>query len=140
MTVRGSVARKGAGEDGAAGAVLLLAAVVMLAVTVPIVVAVIDVSATAARARGAADAAALAAMTTSPVLTTGDHEDAVTAARTVARANGTRLVETDKAGWPLRFSAEVEAIPALPWVARLTGGLRERATAALRPATATPGQ
>ncbi|MGH8902205.1 MAG: hypothetical protein ACRDYA_11120, partial [Egibacteraceae bacterium] len=79
----------------------------------------------------AADAAALAAMAASPVVS-GAGLPEREAAR-AASANGARLVEVDTAGWPLRVRVTVEVQPGLEFRGLLMPPLRAHATAAARP-------
>lgn len=125
-------------DDGAAGMVTLFAVVLMLIGAVAGIAAAGDLSVTAARARSAADAAALAGIAMSPLVAAGDlaaFDDVMAgaAAREVAHANRARLVADDTGGWPLRYRVTVEVEPATGWVRRLVGPARAEAIAAVRP-------
>ena len=123
-------------QDGAAGVVVTLGVALLLSVTGTMLAATADLMATAARARAAADAAALAGMATSPLVTPAAPaagESAESAARRFAAANGAELTRSDVEGWPLRYRVMVEAAPSLTWVQRIVGSVPAGATAAVRP-------
>ncbi|MGH8887138.1 MAG: hypothetical protein ACRDYX_18595 [Egibacteraceae bacterium] len=119
------------GDGGAVGLLTVIGGLVVAALALAVILTAAGVGVVAARARTAADAAALAAMAASPVFSGGgrpEHE----AAR-VASANGARLVEVDVAGWPLRVRVTVEVQPRRELGGMLMPPLRAHATAAARP-------
>ena len=123
-------------SDGAAGMVVLFAVVLFVVGAVAGIAAAGDLSVSAARARSAADAAALAGIAMSPLVATGGPDafaDPGATAREVADANRARVVDEDTAGWPLRYRVAVEVEPATGWVRRLVGPIRAEAVGAVRP-------
>ena len=130
-------------QDGATGLVMVLTVAVLLPVMGTVLAGAADLLVAAARARAAADAAALAGMATSPLVTapagaTGvDAGDASpgAAARRIATANGAELTASDEKGWPLRYRVVVQAAPRMAWVRRIVGSVPATATAAVRPRT-----
>ncbi len=112
---------------------MLLASLLLGAAAVGLVT-VVDVSLAAARARTAADAAALAAMSSSP-LAGGDDAPAV-AARAAAAANGARIAATDDRGWPLRYAVHAAVAPRTRVARSVVAVVQTRATAAVRPSGA----
>ena len=125
-------------DDGAAGMVTLFAVLLFLGAAIAGIAAAGDLGVTAARARSAADAAALAGIATSPLVSAGDpgaftDPPAGAAARQVAAANQARLVGDDTGGWPLRYRVTVEVEPATGWVRGLVGPVRAEAVGAVRP-------
>lgn len=125
-------------DAGAAGMVTLFAVLLVLAGAIAGVTAAGDLSVTAARARAAADAAALAGIAMSPLVAAGESAvfadwPAGAAAREVAHANRARLVAEETVGWPLRYRVTVEVEPATGWVRRLVGPVRAKAVGAVRP-------
>lgn len=120
-------------DHGAAGLVTLFAAVLILVVATAGITAAGDLSVTAARARAAADAAALAGMATSPLVGFGDVQAADDAAGRVAEANRGRLIGTRTSAWPLRYGVTVEMDPLTSWVRRFVGPVRAKAAAGVRP-------
>ena len=129
-----------AAETGNAGLVTVLATVALLTAAGAGLVAAGDLAWTAARARSAADAAALAGMATSPLVTPLPETSPQEAARTVATANGAAVVRSDLRGWPLRYRVTVRVEPALGWVRRALGQVTARAAAGVRPRTPTSGR
>jgi hypothetical protein len=111
---------------------MVLTATMFVAVGLTAVAAVGDVTLTAARARAAADAAALAAVGTSPLVSGGRSSPRVAAEQT-AHANDAEVVAVDAQGWPLRYGVTVTVQPALAWVAAITSGQQARSVAAVRP-------
>lgn len=120
-------------DRGSIAVVTVLAMLLVLAVMGPALVAVTDLSVTAARARAAADAAALAGAATSPLVARGAPEHPDAAARAVTRANTAVFVRSDLRNWPLRYGVTVEVAPQTSWVRRIVGALREEAVGAVRP-------
>jgi hypothetical protein len=94
------------GDRGAAGLLTLGGALVACAVALAVVLAVTSVGVTAARARIAADAGALAAMGASPLAGGAGSPDKE--AVRLAAANGATVVAVDRSGWPLRVVVEVQ--------------------------------
>ena len=127
-------------ERGAAGLTVVLGAVVVLVVGLAGVTAIADLALTSARARVAADAAALAAVGASPLAGAGAGApaDPQAQARQLAAANDAELVATDDFGWPLRYGVTVAVQPSTAWVRRLVGPVRAGAAAALRPRRSDP--
>ena len=130
---RGPHAERG---SAAVSTVLLLA--LMLTVGAAAVIGVTDLAAATAHARTAADAAALAAAGTSPLVPgpkgpRGRPEMPADAARRVAEANDARLLTTQLDQWPLRVTVEVQVQPVTAWVRRAAGPITATATAAVRP-------
>ena len=128
------------GEAGNAGLVTVLATVALLTAAGAGLVAVGDLAWTAARARSAADAAALAGMATSPLVTPLSSSSPQEAARAVATANAAAVVRDDLRHWPLRYRVTVRVEPALGWVRRLVGEVTARAAAGVRPRTPIPAR
>ena len=126
-------------QDGAMGIVVVLAVAVLFPMVGALLAGAGDVLVAAARARSAADAAALAGMAASPLVTSpadsagGASPEA--AARRIAASNGAGLTSSDVRGWPLRYRAGVEVAPRLAWVRRIVGSVGATATAAVRPRT-----
>lgn len=124
-------------QDGATGLVVILAVVLLLPAVGTMLAGAADLMVTSARARAAADAAALAGMATSPLVTPAagsiEGESAQSVARRLATANGAKLTRSDLRGWPLRYRVAVEAAPSLAWVRRIVGSVSAGATAAVRP-------
>ena len=121
------------GDDGAIAVVTMLALVLFTTGVLAGLAAAADLSLAAARARTAADAAALAGMAASPLVAVGTGDTPGEAARIVARANGARLVAEDTDRWPLRYRVTVEVAPATAWVGRIVGPVRAQAVGAVRP-------
>jgi hypothetical protein len=123
---------------GERGSVMLLTVVLgSLGLTgaVGLVLVAVDLGVASARARVAADAAALAAVQASPVIG-GDGERSAHAAAAAA-ANGARMsrcAEGPPPGWPWTVDCEVAVVPQLRAVRALAPPLRARAAAALTPA------
>lgn len=122
-------------QDGSVGLVTVLAVALVLPLGAAILAGAADLALTAARARSAADAAALAGMSTSPLVAPGVDVSPDEAARRVAVFNGAELRRSDARGWPLRYRVVVETAPRTGWVRRIVGRVREAATAAVRPRT-----
>lgn len=120
-------------EDGAAGLTVILGAVLVVTVGLAGVTTVADLALTSARARTAADAAALAAVGTSPLAAGAASDDPRAAARRLAAANHAQVVDLQAHGWPLRYGVTVAVQPSTPWVRGLVGPLQAGAVAALRP-------
>lgn len=120
-------------ERGAAGLIMVLATVLVLLVGLAAITAIADLAVTSARARVAADAAALAAVATSPLAGGGIRPDPRSQAQRLAAANHAELVDVQPSGWPLRYGVTVAVAPSTPWVANLVGPVRAGAVAALRP-------
>lgn len=112
---------------------MVLASVLVLVVGLAAVTAVADLAVTSARARVAADAAALAAVGASPLAGGAAHRDPRAQAQRLAAANHAELVDVQAGGWPLRYGVTVAVEPRTPWVAQLVGSVRAGAVAALRP-------
>jgi hypothetical protein len=128
-------------DRGSAGLTLILGAVLMVTVALAGVTAVADLALTSARARSAADAAALAAVATSPLAGGGAGADPRAEAQRLAAANRADIVELAPHGWPLRYGVTVAVEPSTTWVRRLVGPVRAGAVAALRPRrTPSPSQ
>jgi hypothetical protein len=114
-----------AGEAGGAGVLTILAGVLVTVVAGALVAAATDVGVSAARARTAADAAALAAIGASPLV--GGDNRPVEAAAELAAANGAGLVPGTAGpggagvpgGWPRRVEVRVGVRPAIPLVRAL---------------------
>lgn len=121
-------------DAGAAGLVTLSAVALMTALVAVTLGGVVDVASTAARARTAADAAALAAAATSPLVAgIGASQRPADAAGEAAAANGARLLGTDLRDWPLRVEVRVSLLPRTPWARRIVGPSEARAVAGVRP-------
>lgn len=130
------------GDGGAAGLTVVLGTMLVLTVAVAGVTAVADLALTSARARTAADAAALAAVGVSPLARgatgagasgAGAGVDPHAQARRLAAANDAEVVDIEPLGWPLRYGVTVAVDPSTEWVRRLVGPVRAGAVAALRP-------
>jgi hypothetical protein len=125
--------RRPADDNGGIGLLLVMGSFIVLAAGLVLIATVTDLGIAAARARTAADAAALAAMST-----TG--EDACTAARAAAEANGAllRRCDTDRhhlvdaTAYPA-VEVEVDVHPANALTRSLAGPVPARAAAALHP-------
>lgn len=120
-------------EGGAIAIVTVLALVLFTTGVLAGLAAAGDVSLAAARARTAADAAALAGAGASPLTAPTPADDPREQAARVARANGARLVAQDLDHWPLRYGVTVEVDPATAWVGRIVRPVRARATGGVRP-------
>ena len=125
--------RRCSDDDGAIAIVTILALVLFTTGVLAGLAAAGDLSLAAARARTAADAAALAGIGASPLVGVASARAPAEAARTVARANGARLVREDTGRWPLRYGVTVEVEPATGWVRRIVGPVRAEAVGAARP-------
>jgi len=112
---------------------LAMALCLWLAGGVIVVTALTDLGVAVARARGAADAAALAGMAASPLA--GGSGAPRPAAVEAAAANAATLVATEEDGWPLRYAVTVSVQPLSPLVVAIAGPVQAKATAAVRPAT-----
>lgn len=135
--------RVGRGDQtGGAGLLAVLSATVSLALALVAVTAVCDFGATAARARVAADAAALAAMAASPLA--GGHGDPDAAARRLAGANDAKVTAVERspgtlgevpgtAGWPFAVTVEAAAIPRTGLVHAVVPAVVARAAARVEP-------
>ena len=123
------------GQEGAAGLTTVLAVWIALAVTGVVLASAGDLAFTAARARAAADAAALAAMATSPLVGPSPLEDARATAQRVAAANGATITRGDDTGWPLRYRVTVTVQPRTALVSRTVGPVAATAMAGVRPRT-----
>lgn len=132
-----------AGERGSVALLVLAGGITLLAAALFVLSVVADIGVTAARARTAADAAALAAVGTAPLL--GGDGSACTAAREVAEANGAEVVrcelgEASSGGQPNPgVRVEVETRPTSPIARTLVAAIPARAAAALRPRDALSG-
>jgi len=116
----------------------VLGTFILLCVGLAVLSAVTDLGIAAARARTAADAAALAGAGASPLV--GGDGDTCDHARRGAEANDGRLLRcrpaaTVAAGASVGSGIEVEVavVPRNPLVRRLVGDVRARAAAGLRP-------
>ena len=129
------------GDDGAAALTVVLATLLVAALALAGITAVADLGLTAARARAAADAAALGAIGVSPLVSrpASQAADPRAEAERVAAANGAELVAVDSDGWPLRYAVTVTVAPATPWVSRVAGRLRATAAAGVRPGRGDSG-
>lgn len=125
-------------DSGAAGLTMILGAVLLVTAGLAGATAVADLALTSARARTAADAAALAALGVSPLAAGSPHLDPRSQARSLATANHATVVRFDDDGWPLRYGVTVAVEPATAWVKRLVGPVRAGAVAALRPRRLDP--
>lgn len=118
-------------EDGGIAIVSAVTAMLLSVAALGLTSAVLDYGVAAARARTAADAAALAAMSASPLAagtgTPGPRADVV------AEANGARVRRIDDDAWPLRVRVVVEVMPRSRAVSALTGAVEATATAQVRP-------
>lgn len=118
-------------EQGAAALLTTLLVTVMLTMTVVLTITTAHIMRGADVARVAADAAALAVLSGSP-LAGGTGPPDLEKGREVAVANGAELVAVDRAGWPLRVTVTVEVgVSGLPSGVNPT--LRARAAARLEP-------
>lgn len=117
-------------EQGFVGLSYLLVTLLLFTGALVALLLVADVAATYARARTAADGAALAGMATS-YLTGGDGEPE-RAAREVAARNGAQLVRIEQEGWPLRLDVTVTARPASPLLSGIGHRVTARSSAGLR--------
>ena len=95
------------------------------------VTAVTDLGVAVARARGAADAAALAGMASSPLA--GGSGSPQLAAAEAAVANAATLIAAEEDGWPLRYAVTVSVRPRTALVVVVTGPVQAKAVAAVRP-------
>ncbi|HUG83964.1 MAG TPA: hypothetical protein VMM13_05340 [Euzebya sp.] len=120
-----------AADRGAAAVTGVMATVVALVLLLPSLVAVAGLLATARSTRSAADAAALAVLSGSP-LAAGSGVPDTGAGHDLAAANGARLVSVDPDGWPMEVSVTVTARPA-GVLGDLVGDLTAHATARLVP-------
>lgn len=120
-----------AGERGGVALLAVIAAVLVLAVAIGGLAVSVDLHAAHARARLAADAAALAGIAASPLV--GGDGDPAAAAEQLATVNGGRVVELDRSGWPLRVTVVTATEPRLALTATLGVEVRARAAAQLRP-------
>lgn len=130
-------------DRGSIALLVLAGGVTLLAAGLLILSVFTDVGVTAARARTAADAAALAAVATNPLL--GGDGDACAAARHTAQANGAEVLHCRLGGEGPHpnpqpaVQVEVEVAPAGPLARALVRALPARAAAALRPRDALLG-
>lgn len=120
-------------DRGTAGVTLVLGVVLAVTVGLAGVTAVGDLAVTSARARTAADAAALAAVMASPLAGGAPGSDPRAEAERLAGANHADLLAVQPRGWPLRYGVTVAVQPSTAWVRRVVGPLRAGAVAALRP-------
>ncbi|MPZ86682.1 MAG: hypothetical protein GEU81_01150 [Nitriliruptorales bacterium] len=127
-----------ADEQGAVALLVLMAMFVLSAAGLVVLGAVTDLAVTAARARTAADSAALAAVGATPLL--GGDGDTCAAASDAAEANNGRLVRCESAGAPGASGAtgsgvlvEVAVAPDRQLVRTLAGDIQAKAAAGLRP-------
>lgn len=120
-------------QDGAMGVTVALLVVVLAATVATAGAAVVDLAVGATRARTAADAAALAAAGTSPLVAPDGRANTRAVAAEAAAANGARLTAIGLAGQPLRYAVTVEVVPTTSWVRRAVGTLQARAAAGVRP-------
>jgi len=124
-------------EHGSVALLVLAGGVVLLSTGLLVLSVVTDVGVAAARARTAADAAALAAVGTAPLL--GGNGDACAAARRTAEANGAEVLrcmlgEATTGGSPQPAAqVEVEVPPAGSLARAVVPAVPARAAAALRP-------
>lgn len=124
------------GEAGGVALLLASAAFVLFAAGLALLSVVTDLGTATARARTAADAAALAASSAARFAVAGT--DPCAAARQVAEANGAslRACDTDRhrlvdgLAYPAA-EVEVEVTPANPMTRSITGAIPARAAAAL---------
>lgn len=126
------------GEHGGAALLAVLGTFILLSAGLLVLSAVTDLGIAAARARTAADAAALAGAGASPLI--GGDGDTCDDARRGAEANDGRLLRcrsaaTVAAGASAGSAVEVEVAvePRNALVRRLVGDVRARAAAGLRP-------
>jgi murein DD-endopeptidase MepM/ murein hydrolase activator NlpD len=117
-------------ERGSAALMLLLAGLLASSTGLVMVTAATDVAASSARARTAAEAAALAAVGTSPLA--GGSGDPLTEARRAADANGALLLDCCGAV-PLEAHAQAGVAPATRLVRAVLPQVRSHARAGLRP-------
>lgn len=132
-----------ADEQGGVALLVVMAAFVLGAAGLVVLGAVNDLAVTAARARTAADAAALAAVGATPLL--GGDGDACAAASAAADANHARLVRCQSAdgsgtGAVARSGVlvEIAVTPDQQLVRAVAGEIHARAAADLRPSSAPP--
>lgn len=136
--LRGGCTDRLLGERGGIALTLGVLLTAVGAVVALLLLAVVDLATTSGRAGTAADAAALAAIGSSPVVG-GDGQPCLAAAA-LATANGARLTRCladAAAGWPLRVEVHVVARPSSPWLQRLDAtmmGMSGRSAAVARPA------
>jgi hypothetical protein len=121
------------GERGSVAVTTVVQLVLLLTVGAAALIGVADLAVASGRARIAADAAALSAAGTSPLVAVTRPERPEDAARRTAVANHARLRSTNLTGWPLRVSVEVEVQPATAWVRHAAGPVTATATAGVRP-------
>jgi hypothetical protein len=126
-------------EAGSAGLLTVLAGLLFTLVGGAMVTGATDVAVAAARARTAADAAALAAIAASPLV--GGDNDPAAAAAEVATANGARVASLSTGGgtpvrdggWPRRVEVSVIVEPVSVLVRGIVPRLESRAAAEARP-------
>ncbi|HUH06876.1 MAG TPA: hypothetical protein VML96_03615 [Egibacteraceae bacterium] len=131
--MRSRIQRRGgrATQRGSAALLTVLAGAALMLLGVALILALADYGVTAARASTAADGAALAAMSMSPLVEGSGDPHA--AAAQVAAANGATLRRLDVDGWPFNVEVEVVAIPATRLVRLAAPAVAARAAAAARP-------
>jgi Flp pilus assembly protein TadG len=127
-------------ERGSVALVTVLAVTLFVVAAGAGLVAVTDLSATASRARAAADGAALAGAAVSPLASIDTSQQPDEAATAVTAANGAVFVRSDMRGWPLRYGVTVEVVPTTAWVRHVVGPLRAQAAGAVRPGVPTPAE
>jgi hypothetical protein len=132
-TLRWPARRRVQRDRGGIAVWLAIALCLWLGGGVIAVTAVTDLGVAVARARGAADAAALAGMASSPLA--GGSGSPRPAAAEAAAANAATLVATEEDGWPLRYAVTVSVQPRTALVVAVTGPVQAKAVAAVRPAT-----
>lgn len=130
-------------EDGTAGLVTMVLALLAVIAGVAALALTVDLALASARARTAADAAALAAAAASPLVagtsaSVGDPAAARAAAAEVSRANGARLHSVDLDLWPLQVGVRVAVAPRTQMVRSIVGMAEAGATAAVRPQVVAP--
>lgn len=130
-------------ERGTVALLLVIAQFVLSAAGLVVLAVVTDVAITTAKARTAADAAALAAVGATPLL--GGDGDTCAAASDAAAANGARVVRCHEMAVPAAptqagsgIRVDVTLSPAGAFVRRLTGEVRASAAAGLRPTGPPP--
>lgn len=116
-----------ASDNGGVGLTVVGAGLAFWWVGLVLLGCVVDLGVASARARTAADAAALAAMSTSPLVGGDGQPDGPASA--LARANGAEIVSTDRSQWPLQIAVEVRVAPTVALVRRVVGPVRARAAA-----------
>lgn len=126
------------GEQGGVALLAVLGGLVVVAACLIVLSTVTELGVAAARARTAADAAALAGAGAAPLL--GGEGDTCDQARRVAEANGARVVRCREAATGAAWAAqgtgvevEVAVVPTVPLVRAVVGDVRARAAAGLRP-------